>query len=31
MGHALGLEVPAVEGWLGLVGSYTDDAEIPFP
>ena len=31
MGHALGLEVPAVEGWLGLVGSYTDDSGNSIP
>ena len=24
-GHALGMEIPAIEGWLGLVGSYTDN------
>jgi hypothetical protein len=31
MGHALGLEVPAVEGWLGLVGSYTDESGKSIP
>lgn len=31
MDHALGLEVPAVEGWLGLVGSYTDESGNPVP
>lgn len=31
MGHALGLEVPAVEGWLGLVGSYTDETGNSIP
>lgn len=31
MGHALGLEVPAIEGWLGLVGSYTDEKGNPIP
>ena len=25
VGHALGLEIPALNSWLGLVGSYTDD------
>ena len=30
-GHALGLEVPAVEGWLGLVGSYTDESGNSIP
>lgn len=29
--HALGLKVPAVEGWLGLVGSYTDASGNPIP
>lgn len=24
-GHALGMEIPAIDGWLGLVGSYTDN------
>lgn len=31
MGHALGLEVPAIDGWLGLVGSYTDEKGNPVP
>lgn len=31
MEHALGLEVPAVEGWLGLVGSYTDESGNAIP
>lgn len=30
-GHALGLEVPAIGAWLGLVGSYTDDYNQPVP
>lgn len=31
MDHALGLKVPAVDGWLGLVGSYTDASGNPIP
>lgn len=31
MGHALGMEVPATQGWLGLVASYTDDTGNAIP